>query len=137
MQINTAAKFILYTNLDRLRDYMLDLSRKIQKPIHRFIHDIHWIAAVSRATADGQTTFFSGCLAGNQNDALSPFLFIIMRRARISNFQFAKKFKSPFLREVFENLFDNDEVKMLVFNFSMAFRSAKCRLSNWRIIEMG
>jgi phytoene dehydrogenase-like protein len=48
------------------------------------------------------------------------FLFIIMRQTRISNFQFAKKFKSPFLREVFENLFDNDEVKMLVFNFPMA-----------------
>lgn len=112
--------FILYTNLERLKDYMLDLSPEDAKPIHRFIRDIRLLQQFRVPPLMDKLPFFQSAWRGIKMMRYLRFLFIIMRQTRISNFQFAKKFKSPFLREVFENLFDNDEVKMLVFNFPMA-----------------
>ncbi len=112
--------FVLYTNLDRLQAYMLDLSAEDEKPIRKFINDIRVLQQYRVPPLMDKLPFLQATWRGIKMMRYLRFLFIIMRQTRISNKQFAKKFKSPFLREVFENLFDNDEVKMLVFNFPMA-----------------
>ena len=112
--------FVMYTNLDKLRDYMLDLSPEDAKTIHSFIHDIRLLQQFRVPPLMDKLPFFQSMIRGIKMMRYLRFLLIIMRQTRISNMQFAKKFKSPFLREVFETLFDHDEVKMLVFNFPMA-----------------
>jgi phytoene dehydrogenase-like protein len=112
--------FILYTNLDKLQAYMLDLSPEDEHVICRFIQDIRDLQQFRVPPIMDKLPFFQSLWRGIKMMRYLKFLFIIMRQTRISNFQLAKKFKSPFLREVFENMFDNDEVKMLVFNFPMA-----------------
>jgi phytoene dehydrogenase-like protein len=48
------------------------------------------------------------------------------RAFRFTNFQLARQFKSPFLREVMENLFDKREKSMVLLAFPMAYYDARC-----------
>ena len=112
--------FVFYTNLDKLQSYMLDLSPEDETLIKKIIKDIRVLQQFRVPPNMDKLPIIQSAIRGIKMMRYLRFLFIIMKQTRISNFQLAKKFKSPFLREVFENLFDNDEVKMLVFNFPMA-----------------
>lgn len=112
--------FNVYTNLDKLRDYLLDLSPEDSKVIHSFINDIRVLQNYELPPVMDKLPLIPSIIRGIKMTRYLKFLFILMKQKKQSNYDLAKKFKSPFLKEGFEMLFDGQEVKMLVFNFPHA-----------------
>jgi phytoene dehydrogenase-like protein len=50
-----------------------------------------------------------------------PFLFEYLKWRNVTNISFAKRLKNPFLKEAFQLLYDDDEVKLLVITVPLAF----------------
>lgn len=113
-------KFLFYTNLDVLKKYMLDLAPEDAKTIQIFIQNIRKLQQFRVPPIMDKLPFWQSLIRGIKMMRFLKFLMIILNQNRLTNKQFAQKFKNPFLREVFENLYDEHDVKMLVFNFPMA-----------------
>lgn len=112
--------FVFYTNLDRLQAYMIDLSKEDEKVIKKFISDIRDLQQFRVPPIFDPLPFWQSIKRGIKMMRFLKYFFIILRQTRINNYELAQKFKNPFLREVFEKLYDDHKVKMLVFNFPMA-----------------
>ena len=50
-----------------------------------------------------------------------PLLLFLIRWKKQTNFTFARKLKNPFLKEVFQVLFDGDEMPLFIITFPLAF----------------
>ncbi|MBK8352517.1 MAG: NAD(P)/FAD-dependent oxidoreductase [Saprospirales bacterium] len=112
--------FHFYNNLDQLKKYMLDLSPEDEKITTAFINDIRVLQNYDLPPKMDKLPIIPSILRGIKMSRYLKFLFILNKQRKVSNFDLAKKFKSPFIREAFELLFDGQEVKMLVFNFPQA-----------------
>ena len=54
-----------------------------------------------------------------------PLLWFLNRLKKETNYSFARKLKSPFLREAFELLFDGDELPLMIITIPLAFGDLK------------
>lgn len=118
--------FKLYTNLDQLRDYMLDLSPEDSKVIQEVVQDIRNLQQFELPPVMYKLPPVQSLIRFIKMSHYFKFLWYVAKQKRITNLDIAKKFKSPFLRESFELLFDGEEVKMMVLNFPMAFFDQRC-----------
>ena len=118
--------FKLYTNLDQLRDYMLDLSPEDHKVINEVIQDIRNLQQFELPPVMYKLPFIPSIIRSIKMAKYLKFLVYVTKQKKITNFDIAKKFKSPFLKESFELLFDGEEVKMMILNFPMAFFDQQC-----------
>lgn len=112
--------FHVYNNLDKMRDYLMDLAPEDKKAIDKYIRDIRLLQEFETPPLMDSLPLIPSILRGIKMSRYLRFLFIILRQKDETNFTLARKFKNPFLREGFMNLFDEQEVSMLVFNFPMA-----------------
>lgn len=112
--------FKLYTNLDVLRDYMLDLSPEDSKIIHEVVKDIRDLQAFELPPVMDKLPLIPSIIRSIKMTRYLKFLWILQKQKKNTNYDVAKKFKSPFLKESFELLFDGQEVQMMVINFPMA-----------------
>ncbi|MBL7765882.1 MAG: NAD(P)/FAD-dependent oxidoreductase [Chitinophagaceae bacterium] len=112
--------FHMYNDLNRLRDYMLDLSPEDEKVINRFVQDIRAIQAFDLPPKMDKLPMIPSIVRGIKMSRYLKFLFILNKQRKVTNYDLAAKFKSPFLREAFELLYDGQKFKMLIFNFPQA-----------------
>ena len=112
--------FKVYTNLDRLREYMIDLSPEDAAVTNSFINDIRQLQNYELPPVMKKLPLIPSIIRGIKMSRYLKFLFILNRQRKVSNYDLARKFKNPFLRESIELLYDGQEVKMLVFNFPQA-----------------
>ncbi len=112
--------FHLYTNLDRLQAYMIDLAPEDEKVIRRFIKDIRVLQDFDLPPVMDKLPLLPSIIRGIKMSRYLRFLFILLKQKHETNFSLSRKFKNPFLRECLRLLFDDNEVNMLVFNFPMA-----------------
>ncbi|HOZ51025.1 MAG TPA: NAD(P)/FAD-dependent oxidoreductase [Chitinophagaceae bacterium] len=112
--------FTMYNDLDRLREYMIDLSPEDEKVINSFIQDIRVLQNYDLPPVMDKLPLIPSIVRGIKMSRYLKFLFILNKQRKVSNYDLARKFKSPFLREAFELIYDGNEVKMLVFNFPQA-----------------
>ena len=112
--------FRFYTNLNQLQDYMLDLAPEDEKVIRSFIADIRVLQKYELPPLMEKLPFIPSIVRGIKMSRYLKFLWILNKQRKVSNYDLAKKFKNPFIKEAFELLFDGQEVKMLVFNFPHA-----------------
>lgn len=117
--------FRVYTNLDKFQQYLLDLAPEDEKHIKKIIQDIRDIQQFEVPPILDPLPFIPATIRGIKMARYLKFLWILWRQKNITNFDIAKKFKNPFLKEAFRLLFDDDEVNMLVFNFPMAAFDAR------------
>lgn len=113
-------KFKLYTNLDRLHAYMLDLSPEDKKVIDEIVGDIRDLQAFELPPKMDKLPLIPSIIRAIRMSRYLKFLYILMKQKKKSNYDIARRLKNPFLRESFELLFDGQEVKMMVINFPMA-----------------
>jgi phytoene dehydrogenase-like protein len=113
--------FHLYTNLDKLSDYLVDLAPEDHTAIRKLIRSMRkiqgyeippMIRSVPALLPFRQKIRFIKHL---------PLLFFLMRWQKQTNFSFARKLKNPFLKEAFQLLFDGDEIPLLVITLPLAF----------------
>lgn len=112
--------FNFYTNLDQLRNYLLDLSPEDADVINEYINDVRELQKYELPPVMDKLPLIPSIIRGIKMSKYLKFLFVLNKQKNQSNYDLAKKFKSPFLREGFEMLFDGQEVKMLVYNFPLA-----------------
>lgn len=113
--------FKLYTNMEKWRNYMLDISPQDHKVINELIQDIRNLQQFELPPVLYKLPLFASIKRFIGMAHYLKFLVYVAKQKKISNLDIAKRFKNPFLKESFELLFDGQEVKMMVLNFPMAF----------------
>lgn len=117
--------FHLYTNLDRLSLYLLDLAPEDTQVINKFIRSMHKIQGYEIPPMVRSIPILLPFHQKIRFIKYLPLLFFIMKWKKKTNFTYARKLKNPFLKEVFQLLFDGDEVPLLVITLPLAFNDTK------------
>jgi phytoene dehydrogenase-like protein len=112
--------FKLYTNLDRLHAYLLDLSPEDKKPIDELIKSMRIMQKFDLPPVMDELPFFQAMIRGIKMTRYLEFLYWFLKLKNETNYTFAKKLKSPFLRESFELLYDGNEVNILVVTMPLS-----------------
>ena len=112
--------FKMYTNLEQLKTYMTDLSPEDKKVIDEFINDIRILQEFDLPPVLDKLPLIPSIIRGIKMTRYLKFLIHLIKLKRTTNYNIARRFKSPFLKESFELLFDGEEFKMLIFNFPAA-----------------
>lgn len=111
----------LYSKIDRLRDYLQQTSPEDAKVFDGLIRAARAIQRYDLPPGIERAPELAGWRDRLAMLRLVPALPIVLRWARISNKAFARKLKSPFLREAFEDLFGGDEFPMVMIAMQMAW----------------
>jgi phytoene dehydrogenase-like protein len=112
--------FKLYTNLDRLQEYMIDLAPEDERTIKEFIKPMRIMQKFDLPPILDDLPFLQATWRGIKMMKYMEFLYWFLRLKNETNFSFAKKFKNPFLRESFELLYDGDEVNMMILTMPLS-----------------
>jgi len=112
--------FHVYTNLERMQNYLLDIAPEDEKPIRRYIRDIRTLQQYETPPQMDKLPLIPSIIRGIKMSRYLGLLITLLRQQKKTNFALAREFKNPFVREGFMNLYDDQEVSMLVFNFPMA-----------------
>jgi phytoene dehydrogenase-like protein len=112
--------FHLYTNLDKLQKYLTDLSPEDTKVIQEFIKPMRIMQKFDLPPVMDPLPFFQSVWRGIKMMRYMEFLYWFLKLKNETNYSFAKKFKSPFLKEAFEMLYDGEEVNMLVLTMPLS-----------------
>jgi phytoene dehydrogenase-like protein len=113
--------FHLYTNLDKLSAYLLDLSPGDSRVIRKLIRSMRkiqgyefppMIKSVPELLPFTKKIMFARYL---------PELLFLMKWRKQTNVEFARHLRDPFLKEAFMLLFDGDEMPLLIITLPLAF----------------
>lgn len=117
--------FRLYTNIDRLQNYLLDLAPEDKGMILKMIRLIRVIQKYEFPPMIENIPQLQSFRNKMAMFAYIPFLLQFLKWKNVTNISFARKLKNPFLKEAFELLFDGDEVNLFVMTMPLAFCDKK------------
>lgn len=118
-------KFRLYTNIDKLRDYLLDLAPEDKKQILDLCHSMRVIQRFDMPPILDKLPFLQATWRGIKMTRYLHLLFLFLKWKNITTLSFAAKLKNPFLKEAFQLIYDNQDVNMLVITVPLAIADAK------------
>jgi phytoene dehydrogenase-like protein len=113
--------FRLYTDIDILRDYLLELAPEDSRMINKLIKAMRMIQKYEMPPLVDKVIKLLPLREKVAMIKHLPLLAFILTWKNISNYSFAKKLRNPFLKEAFEHLFDGDEIKLLILMVPLAF----------------
>jgi phytoene dehydrogenase-like protein len=114
-------KFRLYSNLDFLEKYMCDLAPEDKKVITRFINQIRRIQEFEIPPMIQDVPKLMRWKEKAKFIRHLPLLIFLQSYRRITSYSFAGKLKNPFLKEVFQLLFDGADLPILIHTIPLAF----------------
>jgi len=117
--------FRLYTNIDRLEAYLLDLAPEDSRMIWKLIRLIRIIQKFEMPPMIENISKLQTLRKKMEMITYFPFLIQFLKWRHVTNYSFAARLKNPFLKEAFELLFDGDEVNLLVMTMPLAFYDQK------------
>ena len=117
--------FHIYTDLERLENYMCDIAPEDMKHIQKFINSIRRIQQFEIPPFIEEVPMLLSFKEKQKYVKYLPLLLFMFRWRKITNFTFAQKFKSPFLKEAFQLIFDGDETPLLILTVPLAHFSIK------------
>jgi phytoene dehydrogenase-like protein len=112
--------FKLYTNIDQLHDYLMDLAPEDVKPIKELIRSMRVMQKFELPPVMDDLPFFQSMVRGIKMTRYLEFLYWFLKLKNETNYTFAKKLKNPFLKESFELLYDGNEVNILVITMPLS-----------------
>ncbi|MCX6244991.1 MAG: NAD(P)/FAD-dependent oxidoreductase [Bacteroidetes bacterium] len=113
--------FHLYTNLEKLSAYLIDLSPADSRIIRKLIRSMRkiqryeyppMIKSVPELLPFTKKIMFIRYL---------PDLLFLLKWRKKTNYEFAQNIRDPFLKEAFRLLFDGDEMPLLIIIMPLAF----------------
>lgn len=113
--------FHFYTDLEKFKNYLIDLSPEDKPVIQKFIRQIKLLQKYDLPPVNKKQPFFSSVIENVKMAKYLEILPVVYKWSRETNVEFAQKFKNPFLRESFNLLYENDIVKMLVLALPLAY----------------
>ena len=117
--------FRLYSNLKRLEKYMIDIAPEDEYMIRKFIGQIRRIQKYEIPPMIKSVPELMPLKQKISFIKYIPLLIFLASYQKITNFSFARKLKNPFLKEVFQLLFNGADLPMLVQTFPLAFMDQK------------
>lgn len=112
--------FHLYTDINQLQKYLLDLSPEDEKPIKKIIKSMRIMQKFDLPPVMDDLPLFQSMIRGIKMMRYLEFLYWFLRLKNETNFTFAKQLKNPFLKESFEMLYDGNEVSMFVLTMPLS-----------------
>lgn len=113
-------EFYLYTNLDQLQKYLHDLSPEDSPEINKLIKSMRIMQKFDLPPVMDDLPPVQSMVRGIKMMRYLEFLYWFLKIKNETNFTFARRLKSPFLRESFEMLYDGNEVNMLVMTMPLS-----------------
>jgi phytoene dehydrogenase-like protein len=117
--------FHLFTNLDKLQNYMNDIAPGDERPIRQFIRSMRKIQGFEIPPMIDKNPKQLSFIDKMRFIRHLPLLLFLNKWKKVTNYSFAQRFKNPFLREAFELLFDGDEMPLLIISLPLAFNDKK------------
>ncbi len=117
--------FRLYTNIERLEAYLLDIAPEDKNMIMSMIR---FIRVMQRYEMPPLIEKIPQLQSLGKKMALItylPFLRLMLKWKNVTNYSFARKLKNPFLKEAFELLYGGDEVSFFVIAMPLSFFDTK------------
>ena len=118
-------EFKLYTSLNQLYNYLIDLAPEDKKIIASFIGDMKKMQRFDLPPIPEKKPFLQATVEGIKMSRYIHFLPILWKWGRMTNQDFASRLKNPFLKEAFQLLFDHETVNMLVLMMPLSFFDLK------------
>ncbi len=117
--------FKLYTNIDRLKAYLLDIAPEDEKQIRKFIFLLRVLQRYELPPMICEISQLQSMRQKSKMISYLPLGHSFLRWGRVTNFEFARKLKNPFLKEAIELLYDGEEVNLLVVAMPLAAYDTK------------
>jgi len=117
--------FHLYTNLSKLRNYLIENSPDDERVINKLIRSIRQIQSFEIPPMIKKVPGILPLKEKIVYIRFLPLLWFLNKLKKETNYSFAKKLKSPFLREAFELLFDGDELPLMIITMPLAYGDLK------------
>lgn len=109
-----------YTDVNRFEKYLIDLSPEDAPMIKKMTRSVRIMQEFDLPPILDDLPFIQSTIRGIKMARYLKFLWLLFKWRNMTNFAFADKLKNPFLREGFRNLFDDQEVNMIVFTMPLA-----------------
>jgi phytoene dehydrogenase-like protein len=106
--------FHLYTDLNRLQAYMLELAPEDEQAIKDFIHPMRVMQQFDLPPIIDDLPLWQSIKRGIGMSRYLYFFYWFLRLQSQTNMTYARKFKNAFLRESFELLYDGEEVGLII-----------------------
>jgi phytoene dehydrogenase-like protein len=117
---NGSKVFHLYTDLNKLQEYLIDLAPEDTKVIKSFIRPMRVMQKFDLPPVMDDLPFFPSLVQGMRMTRYLEFLYWFLKLKKQTNFTFAEKLKNPFLKESFQLLYDGEEVNMMVLTMPLS-----------------
>lgn len=118
--------FIFYTNLDRLEKHLKELSHDDSNLIEEFINSVRRLEGFNTMPMDKSTEIMGIFEKLKTGIAFLPYANVFRKYLKMSTKDFANKFKDPFLKECFANIFEIPDFPIIGLMMTLAFMSKKC-----------
>ncbi len=117
--------FYLYTNIDKLQQYLMDIAPEDIREINNLIHLLRTIQRYELPPLLDNTPATNSLRKQLGMISYLPMLPTFLKWIRITNYSFAKRLKNPFLKEAIELLFDGEEQNLLILTMPLAYYDKK------------
>ncbi len=118
--------FHLYTDVDKLEGYLLGLSPEDATPIKEFTSSIRTLMRFQLPPMVDKAPEVRNLVDNLKMVKALPLLLFLKKWIKITNKNYAIRFKSPFLREAFELMYDGMEASILMMTMQLAFFGKGC-----------
>jgi phytoene dehydrogenase-like protein len=118
--------FHLYATLGRLERYLKDIAPEDGAVIDEFLAAIRTLQKYSLPPLADVAHELRTLRLKLRLIPYLPFVLHARRWSNISNFQFARQVKDPFLRAAFRGLFEGREMPMLLMTMQLAWYDQRC-----------
>jgi len=113
--------FHLYTNLDRLYSYLIDLAPEDAQAIKKLISSMRKIQKYEIPPMIQSVPQLLKFRHKIKFIKYIPLFIFMLRWRKQTNFSFARKLKNPFLKEAFQLIFDGEDLPLIVVTVPLAF----------------
>ncbi len=117
--------FRLYTNINRLEAYLLDLAPEDKRMIKSMVRLMRVMQKYELPPMIDNIPQLQTLRQKMGMITYLPFLFQYFKWRKVTNYSFARKLQNPFLKEAFELLYDGDDINLLVMTMPLAFYDKK------------
>ncbi len=117
--------FHLFTELNRLEAYMLDIAPEDTALIKSLINSMRVMQKFEIPPMIDIIPALQPWRKKIRMVTYLPFVLLYLKWKNVTNYSFARKLKNPFLKEAFELLFDGEEFKLLIMTMPLSFFDKK------------
>jgi phytoene dehydrogenase-like protein len=117
--------FHLFTNINRLEAYLLDLAPEDARLIKSLVRSMRTMQKFELPPMIDSIPSGWSWLKKLSMLTYLPIVFLFQKWKNVTNYSFARGLKNPFLKEAFELLLDGEEFKLLIMTMPLSSFDSK------------